>query len=391
MNIGVIVAAGRGQRFGGPIPKQYRDLDEQPVIRHTAAALLHHPGIDAVQVLIHPADRRLYERATDGLSLLPPLIGGSSRQETVHLGLEGIAALDPAKVLVHDAVRPLVEQATITAVLDALDTEPCAIAALAVSDTLKRCDERRVSGTVNRASLWRAQTPQGFRFKDILAAHRTAHLRDPLRLELTDDAMVAEQAGLPIVVVLGTEDNLKITTEIDLLRAEVILQRGRRETHTGWGFDSQTTLPGDYAMLCGISVAPPAGITTMQPTDVALNAVASAMLGTVGGMHKDAPMRSSLNRQPLTRSESLVRDVVSVVAMAGGRIEHIDLTLISEHEEVMEHYAKMMQRTATLLSIPLRRLTIKHAGIASLGLMFRRQALAAQCLATIKYPTDLPE
>ena len=233
MNLGLIVAAGRGQRFGGDIPKQYRDLGQVPIIRRTAAALLRHPRIGAVQVLIHPSDQQLYAAAIEGMDLLPPLLGGSSRQESVRFGLEGAVGLKPEKVLIHDAVRPFVEQGTLTAVLDALDRVPAAIAAVPVQDTLKRGVGNTVVGTVDRTGLWRAQTPQGFRFQDILAAHRRACLDDPLGADLTDDAMVAERYGIAVELVPGTDDNFKITTEADLLRAEAMLRRGNRETHAG--------------------------------------------------------------------------------------------------------------------------------------------------------------
>lgn len=388
MNLGLIVAAGRGHRLGGAIPKQYRDLDEVPIIRRTAAALLRHPKIDAVQVLIHPSDRQLYTAATDGMDLLSPLIGGSSRQESVRLGLEGISGLEPEKVLIHDGVRPFVEQETVTAVLDALDRVPAAIAAVPVQDTLKRSDQNRVVGTVSRNGLWRAQTPQGFRYQDILAAHRRAYTEDPLGAELTDDAMLAERYGIDIELVTGTDDNFKITTEVDLVRAEAILQRGRRETHTGWGFDSQSIYPGGAVVICGIPAPFSDGASAAGQGDVALNAITSAVLGTVGGIRKEQQRMGVLGRR-LSNSENLIRDALSVVAMAGGRVEHIDLTLICSRPEVMARHNEMVHRTAMLLSAPQRRISIKHLEPTEFSPMFRPNALAAQCLATINYPADL--
>ncbi len=194
MNVGLIVAAGRGHRLGGPIPKQYRELAGMPILRHTIQLYLAHPEIAAVQVLIHPSDQALYDAATEGLSLRPALFGGATRQESVRLGLEGIADLAPANVLIHDAVRPFVASETISAVLAALRRSPGAIAGVPLADTLKRCAEGMVTGTIDRQNLYRAQTPQGFRYSDILAAHRAA--AGLVGVELTDDAMVAEHAGL---------------------------------------------------------------------------------------------------------------------------------------------------------------------------------------------------
>lgn len=388
MNIGLIVAAGRGHRLGGPIPKQYRELNGVPILRYTASALLRHPAVAAVQVVIHPSDRKLYAAATEGLDLLPPLIGGNSRQESARLGLEGIAELNPEKVIIHDAVRPFVEQETISAVIDALDRVPCAVAGVMVADTLKRCKQDRVVDTVDRSNLWRAQTPQGFRYDDILAAHRKVHIDNPLGLEHTDDASIAERLGMPIEMVPGTDDNFKITTEMDLRRAEAILQRGHRETCTAWGFDSQIFRPSDRAMICGIPSEPSSQVTTLPSTDVGLNAITRAMLGTIGGIRKETESHHLAFRRRMN-SENLIREAVSVVAMAGGWIQHIDLTIICEHADIMARHAEMVRRTATLLSVPERRLSIKHIDIAEMELLLRRDVLAAQCLATINYPADL--
>src|SRR5271168_2886309 len=225
MNVGLIVAAGRGHRLGGPIPKQYRALAGIAILRHTLLRYLAHPAIAAVQVLIHTSDQALYDEATAGLNLRPALFGGATRQESVRLGLEGIADLAPANVLIHDAVRPFVSDETISAVLAALARSPAAIAGVPLADTLKRCADGRVTGTIDRQNLYRAQTPQGFRYGDILQAHRQA-ASGQAGVELTDDAMVAEYAGLEVEMVLGSEDNFKITTEQDLFRAEALLAQG---------------------------------------------------------------------------------------------------------------------------------------------------------------------
>jgi 2-C-methyl-D-erythritol 4-phosphate cytidylyltransferase len=220
MNIGLIMAAGRGHRFGGPLPKQYRDLAGMPILRHTILRLARHPGIDAIQVLIHPDDQGLYDAATAGLGLRPALYGGASRQDSVRFGLEGIADLQPKNVLIHDGVRPFVAMETITAVLAALERGPAAIAGVKLADTLKRVTDGVITETVDRQNLWRAQTPQGFDYAAILVAHRRAVNAG---IELTDDAMVAEQAGLAVEMVAGSEENFKITTETDLQRAAFLI------------------------------------------------------------------------------------------------------------------------------------------------------------------------
>ena len=231
MNIALIVAAGRGFRLGGPLPKQYLPLAGQPILRHTIQALASHPDIHAVQVLIHPDDTDLYTAATKGLNIRPPLSGGATRQDSVRLGLEGIITLKPEKVLIHDAVRPFVTLTTISAVLAALERGPCVLAGVPLADTLKRVENGFVTGTVDRSNLYRAQTPQGFRYADILAAHRLIQIQAP-GVEFTDDSMIDEHLGMPVEMVLGSEDNFKITTAQDLQRAEIFLKTQLQEGAT---------------------------------------------------------------------------------------------------------------------------------------------------------------
>ena len=200
--------------------------------------------------------------------------------------------------------------------------------------------------------------------------------------------MIAERFGIDVDLVIGTDDNFKITTEVDLVRAEAILQRGRRETHTGWGFDSQSIYPGAAVVICGIPAPFSDSTSVAGQGDVALNAITSAVLSTVGGIHKEQQRMGVLGRR-LSNPENLIRDALSVVAMAGGRVEHIDLTLICSRPEVMSRHHEMVQRTAVLLSAPQRRISIKQIEPTEFSPMFRPNALAAQCLATINYPTDL--
>jgi 2-C-methyl-D-erythritol 4-phosphate cytidylyltransferase len=218
--LALIVCAGRGQRMGGGVPKQYRMLAGDAILRRTALAFLDHPAVDGVLVVIHPDDRPLYDHATTGLALLAPVHGGPSRDASVRLGLEALTQEEPDHVLIHDGVRPFITPETISAVIEALTSGPAAIAAMPVFDTIKRCEGGVITATVERAPLWRAQTPQGFHFPVILAAHRAIADRGVHLPPMTDDAAVAEEAGIAVRVVQGTEDNFKITTEADLMRAE---------------------------------------------------------------------------------------------------------------------------------------------------------------------------
>ena len=217
----LVVGAGEGRRFGSEVPKQYLPLAGEPMIRRSLVAFLGHPGVTTVQAVIHQNHQDLYERAALGLDLPAPVIGGKLRQQSVARGLESLAGQAPDRVLIHDAARPLIPEGVISRVLAALETSPGAVPALPVADTLKRADNGTIIATLDRHGLWRAQTPQGFRFEDILAAHRQAG--DD---ELTDDAAVAERAGLAVAIVEGSENNIKVTTPDDLVRAEQLLGGG---------------------------------------------------------------------------------------------------------------------------------------------------------------------
>ena len=381
-----MVGAGRGQRMGGPIPKQYRHLDGIPVIRHTLLAFLRHPGIDHVQAVIHPSDLALYQEATDGLSIPDPVIGGSTRQESVRFGLESLAAQNPDKVIIHDAVRPFVEQETISNVIAALDDVPAVITGLPVPDTLKRCRSGVVDATVDRANVWRAQTPQGFHYDKIRRAHEEVHYRDPTHAELTDDSLVIESAGMKVTLIEGTDDNFKITTERDLTRAELIIGRGRLENHVGWGFDFEAYAPRDHLAICRIPVPHHLGVARPNNADVPLNAVTDALLSTVGGnpgVSHFQPARPGLRG---ATSDFFLRQTVSLVAMRGGRIVHVDLTVLAPAPEIAPHTDSMTQRLASLLSIDTNRISIKQATSFQNGLYGRGDGIGAQCLVTTQYP-----
>ncbi len=382
----IIVGAGRGRRMGGPIPKQYRSLDNMPVIRHTLLAFLRHPEISRVQSVIHPADLDLYEEATAGLSLPAPVIGGNTRQESVRFGLESIAAQPPEKVIIHDAVRPFVEQDTISAVIAALDHGPAVVTGLSVPDTLKRCVNGFIEGTVDRSNTWRAQTPQGFHFAEILKAHEEVHYSNPIHADLTDDSMVIEKYGLRVAIIEGSDDNFKITTERDLARAEIILQRGRQENHVGWGFDFHAFGSGDHVMMCGIPVPHHRGIMRNHNGDIPLNAVTDALLGTVGSTAQGTHFQPDMPGFRGKTSDFFVRQAVSLVSMKGGRIVHLDLTILSDAPEIGPSHEKMTIRLASLLSIDRNRISVKQVTTYQAGYYGRGDGIGAQCLVTTQFP-----
>jgi 2-C-methyl-D-erythritol 4-phosphate cytidylyltransferase/2-C-methyl-D-erythritol 2,4-cyclodiphosphate synthase len=379
--VALVVGAGQGVRFGGGTPKQYLALAGEPVMRRALRAFLDHPRVGQVRPVIHPDHRDLFMAASAGLACLPFVAGGATRQESVRRGLESLVEMKPKTVLIHDAARPLPDSALIARVLDALTAAPAAIPALPVADTLKRADEaRRVVATVPRQGLWRAQTPQGFRFDAILEAHRRLADR-----AATDDAQIAEMAGLAVAVVEGSEDNAKLTTPQDWARAERLLGAAF-EPRTGSGFDVHRFAPGDHVMLCGIKVPHDAGLEGHSDADVGLHALTDALLGALGegdiGQHfppTDAKWRGA-------SSDVFLKHAADLVAGRGGRIAHVDVTVICERPKVGPHRRAMVERIAAILGLAASRVSVKATTTERLGFTGRGEGIAAQAVATVLLP-----
>lgn len=377
----LIVAGGSGTRFGGEIPKQYRLLAGVPVLRRAVLAFLKHPRIDSVQMVIRAEDAALYANAVAGLDLPPPVIGGADRQESVRLGLEALADAAPDGVLIHDAARPLVLAATIDSVLAAIEPSIGAIAALPVADTLWRSPEATCETLVDRQNLWCAQTPQGFVFSDILAAHRRAQ-----GLSLTDDAAVAKAAGLTVRLVPGSDAAAKITTEADLIRAESQLRQRLTDVRVGTGFDVHAFAEGAHVTLCGLPIPHHQGLAGHSDADVGLHALTDAILGALAagdiGQHfppTDAHWKGA-------DSTVFLRHAASLVTARGGVIAHLDVTLICERPKIGPHRGAMQARIADLLGLPLDRVSVKATTTEKLGFTGREEGIAAQAVATLRLP-----
>jgi len=390
--VALIVAAGRGHRVGATLPKQYLPLGGRAVLCHSVAAFAELDEIDAVRVAIHADDAALYEGALAPLAaplrgkLLEPVLGGESRQDSVRNGLESIVPRKPARVLIHDGARPLASPEVIRRTLDALATHPGAIAALPVSDTLKRAQPDATAlplsaGTVERAPLWRAQTPQSFHYDAILAAHRGARGQ-----RLTDDAAVAEAAGLAVALVAGSEDNIKITTSEDLARAERILDARLSEVRVGFGFDVHAFGAGEALMLCGVRVPHTQGLVGHSDADVGLHALTAAILGALGAGDIGVHFPPSEARWRAASSVLFLSHAASLVAQAQGRIAHVDVTLIAEAPRIAPHRAAMVGRIAELLGLPPDRVSLKATTTEGLGFTGRGEGIAAQALATLRLP-----
>lgn len=380
--VALIVAAGRGERFGSDLPKQYLSLAGQAVLRRSVRAFLDHPAVTQVRVVINPEHRDLYDRAVDGLDLPEPVPGGARRQESVRLGLEALAAGGaPDLVLIHDGARPLVDADTITRVVEALATAPGAIAATPLADTLKREGDGAIAATVDRTALWRARTPQGFRFADILAAHR-----DAAGLDLTDDAAVAERAGLAVRLVPSNPDNLKVTHAYDLARAERLIMAELGDIRVGTGFDVHAFVEGDNVMLCGVRVPHDRTFLGHSDADVGLHALTDAILGAIGDGDIGHHFPPSDPKWRGADSALFLRHARDLVTARGGVIAHVDVTIICERPKVGPHRAAMVARIAEILDLRPDRVSVKATTTEQLGFTGRREGVAAQASATVRLP-----
>ena len=376
----LIMAAGSGERFGGDVPKQYRLLAGKPVLRHTVEAFLAHPAIDRVRVVINPEHRALCGAALDGLPVGEPVDGGATRQASVQRGLESLGDVPPAFVLVQDGVRPLTDAGTIDRVRRALDSGPAAIAAVPVVDTLKRGENGISGATVDRAGLWRAQTPQGFAYAAILQAHR-----DAAATGVTDDAAIAEQAGMPVALVPGHEDNLKVTTEDDLSRAEALMMARAGDIRVGNGFDVHAFGPGAHVTLCGVEIAHDKGLVAHSDGDVGLHAITDAILGALGAGDIGQHFPPSDPRWKGQDSAAFLRHAAGMATEAGGRIVHVDVTLICERPKIGPHREAMTARIAEILG-PGTAVSVKATTSEGLGFTGRGEGIAAQATATLRLP-----
>lgn len=382
LTAGLIVAAGRGLRLGGEAPKQFQPLGRATMLARSIAALLAHPALGAVLVVIHPEDRDRYDAATAGMSdprLRPPVAGGATRPLSVRAGLEALAPLAPARVLIHDAARPFLPESVIDAVLAGLDEAPAACPGLAVVDALWRGDGGRAVEPVDRAGLWRAQTPQGFRFDAILAAHRTH------RGDAADDVAVARAAGLEVRLVAGAEENAKITTAADLARARRATE-AQMDIRTGNGFDVHAFAPGDGVTLCGVRLPFGRSLAGHSDADVGLHALTDAIFGALaeGDIGQWFPP-SDPQWKGAPSSIFLAKAMERAVA-GGFTVSHLDVTLVCEAPKIGPHAAAMREAIATIAGLDVERVSVKATTTERLGFTGRGEGIAAIATATLVRP-----
>lgn len=376
----LIVAAGRGVRAGGDLPKQYRSVGGAPLLRHAVVRLLAQPAITTVCVVVNPDDRLHYDRAVAGLAVGAPIAGGATRQASALAGLEALADNPPAIVMIHDAARAFVPDSVIAGLLAAFDDPATdgAVPALAVTDSLRR-GSRTYDAMVDRDGLWRVQTPQAFRYPALLAAHRAAPGG------ATDELAIAMAAGLCVVVTPGDEDAFKVTEASDFAKAEAMIA-SPTSPRAASGFDVHRFGPGDHVWLCGVRIPHSHGLIGHSDADAGLHALTDALLGTIAagdiGDHfppSDPQWRGAASDRFLAHAAGLVR-------AAGGVIDHVDVTLVCERPKIGPHREAMRDRIADILGLAVARVSVKATTTEMLGFTGRSEGLAAQALASVRLP-----
>lgn len=395
-NAAIIVAAGRGSRIGddGEGPKQYRRIGSQTILAKTLAAFLNHPDIHYVQVVIHPDDADQYAAsAPEHAKILPPVPGGATRQQSCLAGLEALADLGISRVLIHDAARPFVGSDLISGVLEGIEAGICALPATLVADTLKRASQGPdgtllVAETVPRDHLYAAQTPQGFIFAEILEAH--IDVRDQGRIDLTDDAAVAEHSGMRVRLVPGSEGNRKITTREDLLKARELEAMNIPDVRTGNGYDVHRLIEDDTGrgvILCSVEIAHSHRLDGHSDADVGLHALTDALLGTIGDGDIGSHFPPSDPRWKGASSDRFLAHACELVRAQKGTITHLDVMLICEAPKIGPHREAMRARIAEICQLDVGRVSVKATTNERIGFLGRGEGIAALANATVVMST----
>lgn len=397
--IALIVAAGSGERLSGDTPKQYLPLNGKPILRHSVGAFSNHPQIDAVRVVYNPEYQALYNNAVGDLHTLPPVAGGKTRQESVRLGLLSLAQHSPQKILIHDAARPLVDARIISDIINTLDTTNAVIPTLPIGDTIKNCENGKITNTIPREKLMLAQTPQGFDYKEILEAHKTlnsepsiANSKDNNLPLFTDDASLFEHLNKEVKFIAGSQNNFKITTKSDLQRAENIM-RNNTETRVGMGFDAHKYCAPkhqpNYIMLCGVQVPHEFSLEGHSDADVGLHAAVDAILGAIAAGDIGTHFPPSDNKWKGAYSSIFLAHAAKLAGEYGAQIVNIDLTIICERPKLLPHRDKMCETIAKILGIEKSRVSVKATTTEGMGFTGRKEGIAAQAIVSVRVQTEL--
>lgn len=371
----IIVAAGRGTRAGAGLPKQWRTLQDRSLVAWSLKAFHEHPLIDRCVLVLHPDDMAMapgYEAHGNVIVVA----GGSTRGDSVLSGLRALEDSGTRHVLIHDAARPLVSDALIGRISSALDHAQGAAPGLAIVDALWRGDDGFVSGTEDRTGLFRAQTPQGFHFDAILAAHLS------LAVDAADDVEVARAAGIEVAIIKGEERNFKITTAGDFLRAEQYL-KAAMDIRTGNGFDVHRFAPGDHVVLCGLKVPHSKGLDGHSDADVGMHALTDAIYGALADGDIGRHFPPSDPQWKGAASVIFLEHAAARAAARGFRIANADVTLICEQPKIGPHAVDMAVEISRILQVDSDRISVKATTSERLGFTGREEGIAALATVTL--------
>jgi 2-C-methyl-D-erythritol 4-phosphate cytidylyltransferase/2-C-methyl-D-erythritol 2,4-cyclodiphosphate synthase len=384
----VVVAAGRGTRVGGDAPKQYRTVNGAPVISHTLRLFATHPEVGTVQAVIHRDDIARFGAAAAGLGLRQPVFGGATRQISVRAGLEALDRDRPRVVLVHDAARPFASPALISRAI-AAGEGGAAVPGLTPTDTFKKVDAAgHVIDTVDRTLLRAVQTPQAFDFAALLAAHRRALSAG--RDDFTDDAALAEWAGMTVSVFEGESSNIKLTTEEDFARIAAVELSALGDIRTASGYDVHSFADGDHVWLGGVRIPHDRGLTGYSDADAPLHALVDAILGALADGDIGSHFPPGDPKWKGASSDRFLAFAAERVRQRGGRIAHLDITIICEAPRIGPHRDAMRARIAAVAGVDLDRVAVKATTNEKLGFIGRSEGIAAMATATIRLPTVRP-
>jgi 2-C-methyl-D-erythritol 4-phosphate cytidylyltransferase/2-C-methyl-D-erythritol 2,4-cyclodiphosphate synthase len=381
----VVVAAGQGLRAGGNLPKQFRRIGGEAMLRRSLSTLLSLPEIEAIQPVIRAENRADYDEAVAGLALLPPVSGGATRQSSVRAGLEALAPRAPEIVLVHDAARPFASHALIARAIAATKKTGAAIPGLPVTDTIKAVDGHGLVGeTLDRSQLRAIQTPQAFAFAPLLEAHRRA--RREGRDDFTDDAALAEWAGMQVIVFDGEPANIKITHAEDFMRVEAMQAAQLGDVRVGTGIDVHAFGPGDHVTIGGLRIPHGQALTGHSDADVALHAIVDALLGALADGDIGSHFPPSDPQWKGASSDRFLAFAVERVRERGGMIAHLDISIVCEAPKIGPHRDAMRENIARLAGIDASRVAIKATTSERLGFTGRSEGIVAYATATVRLP-----
>src|SRR6201988_2087854 len=381
----ILVAAGRGLRAGAGGPKQYRSIGGKTVIFRAMEAFCAHPGVLTVQPVLHPDDFQMFNDAVAGLAYQPPTNGGATRQASVHAGLEALASQKPDIVLIHDAARPFVSQAVISRAIDAASRTGAAIPAIVVADTLKLVDpDGNIEATPERARLRIAQTPQSFHYDAILDAHRRSAREG--RHDFTDDAALAEWAGLTVATFEGDVANMKLTTPEDFIREEARLAAQLGDIRTGTGYDVHAFGEGDHVMICGVRVPHAKGFLAHSDGDVRLHALVDAIPRAPAAGDIGSHFPPSDPQWKGASSDRFLKYAIERVTARGGRIANLEVTLICERPKIGPLRDTMRAKIAEISGVNISRIAVKATTSEKLGFTGREEGIAPTASTPIRLP-----